>query len=265
MPKIDFMRDEVKMQLSKWELISDCIAGAEAVKEKGTRYLPMPNAHDKSAENRERYKGYVKRAQFLNATANTIDGLIGQVFSADPVVDMPDSMDILLEDADGNGVSLSQRTKKVLAHVLAYGRTGVLVDFPKPMVDDQGLPRDFTRQEMLDGYARPSILQFHPKSVINWRTKTIGGKTLLSLVVIEMEYVVRDDGFEIEHSTEWRVLKLDEGNQYVCEVWRKNDEAPTKTANLDPFVRHEVTYPVDHTGGKAAVHPLHVRGLAQQQ
>src|SRR5690606_22096485 len=138
MPKIDFMRDEVKQQLNKWELVSDCIAGAEAVKAKGTRYLPMPNAHDKSPENRERYKGYVQRAQFMNATANTVDGLIGQVFSADPVVDIPDEMDILLEDADGNGVSLTQRAKKMLAHVLGFGRTGILVDFPEAMIGEDG-------------------------------------------------------------------------------------------------------------------------------
>lgn len=256
MPKINFMRNEVKMQLDKWELISDCISGAEAVKGKGTRYLPMPNAHDRSTENKERYKAYVRRAQFMNATANTVDGLIGQVFSADPVVDIPDEMDILQEDADGNGVSLAQRAKKVLAHVLAFGRTGILVDFPEAMTDEQGSPRDFTRQEIMDGFARPSILQFHPKDIINWRTRTIGGKTLLSLVVIEMQYVIRDDGFEIEHGTEWRVLKLDESNQYVCEVWRKNEDANTSGQPPEPFLLHKAVHPVDYKGMRLRIIPF---------
>lgn len=257
MPKVDFTRDEVKMQLGKWGQIRDCISGAETIRAKGTKYLPMPNPQDKSPANKQRFKDYVQRAQFMNATANTIEGLIGQVFSADPVVDMPDAMNLLQEDCDGNGVSLTQRAKKVLADALSFGRACLLVDFPEPPSDEEGKPRDFSRAEMEDGTARPNILQFDPENVINWRTKTVGGKTLLSLVVIQMPYTIRDDGFEIEEGTEWRVLKLDDGNEYVCEVWRKNnDQAASVNSPPQPFVLEKTYLPRDSTGQRLKYIPF---------
>ena len=256
MPKIDFMRAEVKMQLGKWSQIRDCLGGAEAIKGKGVAYLPMPNAHDKSTENKERYKGYKQRAVFMNAVANTVEGLVGQVFSADPVVDLPESMKILIEDADGAGVTLAQVAKGALGDVLAYGREGMMVDFPAPARNEQGLERDFTRQEMADGTARPNLLRFAPDKVINWRTRMIGGKSVLSLVVIEMSYIAEDDGFEIKNGTEWRVLTLDAGNQYVCEVWRKTEAASMQQGPAEPFVRHAVYYPRNSAGQRLTYIPF---------
>lgn len=256
MPKIDFMRGEVKRQLNKWTQIRDCIAGAETIKSKGTKYLPMPNAHDKSAENKARYRGYVQRAMFMNAVSNTIEGLVGQVFSADPVVDLPPEMELLLEDCDGNGMTLTQRAKKVLFDVLSFGRLGLLVDFPEPMAGENGMERDFTRAEMQDGTARANILQFDPADVINWRTRLVGGKTLLSLVVIEMQYILRDDGFEIEEANEWRVLKLDETDQYVVEIWRKNPETTSTNVAPEPFVLYKKYFPRDSTGARLKFIPF---------
>lgn len=262
MPQIDFTRDEVKRQLGKWGLIRDCISGQEAIKAKGTEYLPAPNAHDKSPENQERYKAYKLRANFLNATDNTIQGLLGQVFSADPVAELPESMRMLEEDCDGTGVTLTQRAKRVLADTMALGRAALLVDFPKAPLDTSVEPdadgrqpeRDFTRAELQDGTARANILQFDPENVINWRTKMVGGKSVLSLVVIAMKYISYDDGFEIKEDNEWRVLKL-VGDSYVCEVWRLSSSTATPTTQnagspqgAAQFILHDTYTPRDSTG-----------------
>lgn len=257
MPQIDFTRTEVKQQLGKWKMIRHCIAGQEAIKEAGVEYLPMPNAHDRSLENVERYKGYKLRANFLNAVDNTVQALIGQVFSADPVVELPESMKLIEEDADGEGVTLTQRAKKTCAETLAIGRTFLMVDFPKaPLseteVSPEGEPmeRDFSRQEMLDGVARANILQFNAENVINWRTKQRGGKRVLSLVVIAMKYIAYDDGFEVKEDDEWRVLRL-EGDVYVCEVWRKSSDMATPTGSSPSgaqFIMHDRYVPRDSTG-----------------
>lgn len=259
MPQIDFTRDEVKRQLGKWGLIRDCIAGQEAIKEKGTLYLPMPNAHDKSPENVQRYADYKLRASFLNAVDNTVQGLIGQVFSADPVVELPTQMEMLEEDCDGTGVTLTQRAKRVLADTLALGRSSMLVDFPKAPLegepDEAGnrVERDFTRAELQDGTARANLLQFDPDSVINWRTKMVGGKSVLCLVVIAMKYISYDDGFEIKEDNEWRVLRLTDANTYQCEVWRlpAETESPTTQGGVRgaaQFVLHDVYTPRDASG-----------------
>jgi hypothetical protein len=253
MPQIDYTRDEVKRQLGKWTLIRDCLSGQEKIKEKGTEYLPMPNAADKSEENKERYKAYKLRATFMNAVDNTVQGLLGQVFAADPVLELPPSMEIMEEDADGAGMTLTQRAKKTLAETLALGRAALLVDFPKAFTDEAtGLERDFTRAEMQDGTARANILQFDPENVINWRTRLVGGKRVLSLVVIAMKYISYDDGFEIKEDDEWRVLKLDDADEYVCEVWRLTSTVSAPgTTNARPanqFVLYTSYKPRDATG-----------------
>lgn len=245
--KIDFVRAEVTRMLNKWKLIRDCIAGQETIKAATTEYLPMPNAHDKSPENVERYKNYVLRASFLNATDNTCQGLIGQVFSADPVVELPPDMELLEEDCDGTGMTLTQRAKKTLMEILGFGRTGLLVDFPKALLDEAGAERDFSRADLNDGTARANILQFDPRDVINWRTTMVGGKSVLSLVVIAMQFISYDDGFEIKTDTEWRVLKL-VGGVYVCEVWRKADSVVGQPAPAEPFVMKDTYTPRDATG-----------------
>lgn len=258
MPQIDFTRNEVKTQLPKWVKIRDCISGEDVIKEKGTTYLPMPNAYDTSTENKDRYAAYKLRAVFMNAVDNTVQGLLGQVFSADPVVELPDDMKLLEEDCDGTGVSLTQQAKRVLASDLAFGRCGLLTDFPKaPLstteVDGEGRPleRDFSRAEMQNGTARANILHFAPEQIINWRTRLVGGKSVLCLVVIAMTYICYDDGFEVKEDDEWRVLRLDEQNNYVCEVWRKNTDTPTpgsKTAPLEQFILHDRYMPRDANG-----------------
>lgn len=264
MPQIDYTRDEVKNQLNKWRKIRDCLAGQDKVKEQGTLYLPMPNAHDKSEENVERYRGYKARAVFLDAVSNTVEGLVGQVFSTDPVVDLPPSMKLLQEDVDGDGVTLAQRAKTTLANTLALGRTGLLVDFPEAAVseregdvDGEGnqLTRDFTRQEMLDGTARANVLQFDPENVINWRYTVVGGKRVLSLVVIAMRYISYDDGFEVKHDDEWRVLRL-VGGQYVVELWRLgaqvqgpgNTTGGTNQRGASDFILYKTYTPRDASG-----------------
>jgi hypothetical protein len=253
MPQIDFTRDEVKRRLPMWTLIRDCIAGQQAIKDKGAEYLPVPNAADTSNENKERYKAYKLRANFLNATDNTVQGLLGQVFSADPVVEIPDSMSMLEEDCDGTGVTLTQRAKKTLAETLALGRAALLTDFPKALVGGDGLERDFSRAELNDGTARANILQFDPENVINWRTRMIGGKSVLCLVVIAMKYISYDDGFEVKEDNEWRVLKLDAADEYLCEVWRLTSGTPTTSLHntvqgAAQFVLYDSYKPRDASG-----------------
>lgn len=246
MPKINYVRTELVRVMPKYKKVQDCLQGEDHMRAMGDTYLPRPNPEDRSAENKARYESYLKRATFLNATGNTLEGLSGQVFSVDPAVVLPAPMAVLQEDVDGAGVTLTQQSKITLGRVLSIGRTGVLVDFPQAPVDDTGAPRAFTREELQSNLARPVLLCFDATKVINWRTRTIDTRAVLSLVVIEEEYTAEDDGFEIKTDSEWRVLYLDGANQYVAEVWRKNDNSDP--SNKEPFIRVSQVMPTDYTG-----------------
>jgi hypothetical protein len=226
---VRFARTEIRRQFEKWQLIRDCLDGEQAVKAQGDVYLPRPNSADKSEENKARYASYLKRAVFYNTTRRTLDGLVGQVFVRDPVYILPDGLEkTLLEDIDGAGCGFHEQAKKTLADTMSFGRTGLFVDYPP-------VTSVVTKQQQDAGYVRPVVILYQPENVINWRTALIGSKRLLSLVVLQEQYLARDDGFQPIYEFQWRILKLvpvssvaesiryppDTQHLYSVEIWRE--------------------------------------------
>lgn len=215
MPNVSFVRDEVAKMKDWWDPVKDCLGGQRAIKETREKYLLKPNPADLSEENKKRYDQYLERAVFYNVTQRTHSGLVGQVFQQDPIAKLPALMEPLLIDIDGAGVSLDQQSKKALGEVLGYGRCGLFVDYPK-------VEGAVSRQDLLDGKVRPTVILYDPWDIINWRTKTVGAKKLLSLVVIAEQYIAEDDGFEPKSEKQWRVLRVEEKTGvYRVEIWRE--------------------------------------------
>jgi hypothetical protein len=124
---VAFIRKEIRSLMPLYRLIRDCLSGSETVKAQRTKYLPMPNPTNKSPENIARYDQYLLRAVFYNVTRRTLIGLVGQVFSRDPVVNLPKEMDKIIKNATGGGVTLNQLSKKSLAMTLAYSRRSLIL------------------------------------------------------------------------------------------------------------------------------------------
>jgi hypothetical protein len=220
MPNVAFKRPELKAREKEYETLKDCISGSVAVKAAGTTYLPKPNAEDASRANKVRYNNYLMRAVFYNVTKRTVAGLVGQMFYRDPVIEVPQQLEAIVEDTTGEGVSLVQQAKKVANWVLPLGRAGLFIDYPK--TDGNVTVADLETKGI-----QPTIKPYEPWRIINWRTKKRGALSVLSLVVLEEDYVTSDDGFEMKLGTQWRVLKLTAGpnevDVYSVEVWRKTD------------------------------------------
>lgn len=210
-----------------WEQIADCIAGQRAVKKKGVKYLPQPNASDESEENQERFRAYIKRAVFHNATARTVGNMVGQCFAVDPVPTMPDQMLEWLTDIDGAGVSANQQAKKTLANVVSFSRAALWVDYPKTAA-----PVSLADAE--EGGIRPKVVAFDPSQVINWRVIPHGAKSKLSLVVIREKYIKKDDGFEATFDFQYRVLRL-LGGKYWQEIHRPGNGSFQIVERLQPL------------------------------
>lgn len=188
-------------KLPYYQVINDCLAGEIVVKNKGTTYLPMPNADDQSAENLARYNAYLTRAVFYGVTKRTLGGLVGQVFARDPVIKVPDLLQVIVDDATGSGVNIIQFAKTATEYVISRGRGGIFVDYPLRTEDT---PLD----KLQSGEVRPSMIFYPAEKIINWDTINRDGRTLLSLVVLEERYVVKDDGFRKDYGTQYRVLRL---------------------------------------------------------
>lgn len=211
---VDYQREDYKKALPDWELVSDVCAGERAIKDRDRvnlsaiatsfaykRYLPMPNPTDSSQENIYRYAQYLQRAVFTNYTGYTLAGLVGLAFKRPPETEIS-GVDYLLDNANGKGVGLFQQMQNTTEGVLQKGRYGLWVDYPVT-------PGGASRADMESGKVRANIISYSPEQIINWRTDQVGAITRLSLVVIrECVEVVGEDGFSVEESERYRVLRL---------------------------------------------------------
>lgn len=199
-------------KIEDYELIRDCVAGQRQIKKRGTKYLfdPDPLEPDEN-ERKARYASYLGRAVFYGATGRTLRGLVGLVMDKDPATEIPERLKILEQDVDGAGTTMNQQATSTLSGVVSLGRRGLFTEYP--VTNGQ-----VTVQAEKEGNIRPTILAFEPEQIINWRTRTVGGKVLLSLVVLKETIAVEDDGFAETTVERHRVLKLDAQGNYVQEI-----------------------------------------------
>ena len=228
---IKYRRPELVALSPLYKQIRDVLKGPKAVKDAGTAYLPMPNTEKDDKANKERYATYKQRAQFYNACARTLDGLVGQIFYRDPVIELPAVLEPLIESVDGGELSLYQQSKESSGVTLSLGHGCLLTDYPETQ-------RAATRKEMMDGKVRATITLYYPEQIINWRWSTLGAKKYLSLLVLEEQYDKEDDGYEAEKSTQWREFRIEtEGGmspQLHCMVWREGDKGLVKVQDFYP-------------------------------
>lgn len=232
---VAYTRKELRDVLGQYDIIDDAIAGALRVKSKKDKYLPRPNAGDKSAENEARYAAYLTRAVFYNVTGRTLEGFMGELFSKDTVITVPDKLKNVVEDANGEGVGLEQLAKIVCRDVLSKGRGGLFVDYPQT-------GGQFTVMEKeMRGY-RPVIAFYNPRQIINWGTKKIGALTVLAFVVLEesIDSETGDSDFASSTERQWRVLRLDDAGNYTVQLYRG-----TRANNA---TYGELVTPTDSTG-----------------
>ncbi|WP_136259359.1 DUF4055 domain-containing protein [Rhodanobacter lindaniclasticus] len=124
-------------------------------------------------------------------------------------------MDYIKDDATGSGVTLIQQAQQAVSKAIGPGRYGLLVDYPP-------LEAPASKAAMVSGGAQATIALYPPKSITNWRTAKVGGKTILSLVVLA-ETHEQDDGFGLVSEPQFRVLSLKEG-VYTVEIWRQGEK-----------------------------------------
>jgi hypothetical protein len=200
-----------------WEKTRDAVRGSVAVKDKRAKYLPVPDSETNAqGVDSVRYKQYIKRAVFTNYTGRTKNALVGAAFRKKPIIELPDGLDYLADDATGDGLSLEQMAKDELSNLLETGRTLLLVDYPQ--ADENLSAEDVARLDL-----RAAIIPYAAEAVINWKTEVIAGRRLLTLVVIAEPYLEASDEFSHEAKTQYRVLRLTEEG-YSQQIYR--DEEP---------------------------------------
>ncbi|MCQ9423472.1 DUF4055 domain-containing protein [Pseudomonas sp. LJDD11] len=225
MSDVTFTRPEYSGALNRWKLVRDVCSGSETIKAAKETYLPRPNAQDESEQNKARYNAYLQRAVFYNATGRTKHSLTGAVFRTWPTLTVPGALEYVAQDVDGQGVSIYQQSQSVIGNLLEVGRHGLLVDYPQ--VDGQAV----SVADQQSGRVRATISSYTAESIINWKTRKVGGQQLLSLVVLKEEVDSdTEDGFGIDKVVQYRVLRLSEAGIYTQEVWVQGKTVSTLDA-----------------------------------
>lgn len=191
---VTFKHPEYNENHSKWKLIWDVLNSN--VKE----YIKDVDKNDK-VRNCE----YKDGAQLNNFTLKTKLGLIGELFRRDPECELPENLEYLKESGDDFDSSIYHIAKNCVGEALSVGRYGLLVDFP-PV--EGGLTEEEAQNPEL--YAR--IYEYTADNITSWHVENFQGKAKLTLVVLqEPGYKLQDDGFTLEQTVQYRVLRLIDG------------------------------------------------------
>ena len=201
---------------NEWIKTRDACKGSVAVKSKKSQYLPVPDAEtNPMGIDSIRYKQYLNRAVFTNYTGRTKNALVGAAFRKKPIIELPDGLEYLIDDATGDGLSLEQLAKDELNNLLETGRSLLLVDYPQT---EEGMSSE--QVSILNLTA--SIIPYKAEAVINWKTEVIAGRNMLTLIVLEEPYLENSDEFSHESKMQYRVLRLKEEG-YCQQIYRDNE------------------------------------------
>lgn len=180
----------------KWDRCMHVACGQDKIHEMGELYLPRLLKQDD-----DEYKAYKHRTPFYNATWRTIVGLQGMIFRRPPEWEVPDTVKPMMDNVNLKGASLHMFALGCVEETLKIGRIGIFTDYPTAT---EGLTLADAKRMNL----RPSLSMYKAQSIINWKTRTVGNKTLLSLVVLAEEIDRSIDDFTDVCEKQYRVLDL---------------------------------------------------------
>lgn len=215
-----FVRPELTALIYQYRLVTDCIAGSQAVKRRRELYLPVPGTMDAREVRNRRYEGYLRRAMFLNVVKRTVQGMVGQIFLRDPQIKLPAGINVLQLDADGKGGTLRQLMENACRYALAFGRAGILTTFPvstqpttvvdlRTGVEGTVQLPSISQAEIDEGDVRPTMEVFKSQDIINWQQGLRGGRKVYTLIVLQQNnFRMGSDGFKITSENAYYVLRL---------------------------------------------------------
>ena len=183
-----------------WKLTRDAVKGNPAIKAGGIKYLPA----DFAKKDAERYAVYKERAYFMGVTGQTQDATLGMAFRKPPIIEVPASLEDAADNIDGTGQTLEQVAKFGVKEVEETGRIGFLADYPAA---EEGLTK--AKEQALG--LRPYMTTYTAESIINWKTEVIGGRLMLTLVVLVEEVDNGEDEYAHDLDKQYRVLRLRDG------------------------------------------------------
>lgn len=201
-----------------WEMISDILAGPEAIRAKGEKYLPAYKSETEEP-NRTEYKRRLASTPWRPEFEDAIRTLAAKPFSKDVSLTEGASQRLreLSEDIDGRGNNLSVFARSVFEEALAFGCHAILVD-------NSGSGGARTQAEERAQGVRPYWVSIRADKIISLRTAFIGGREVIT------EARIRADEVEGDGYAEKVVEKVRVYMPGAWQLWKKIDGTPDAEA-----------------------------------
>ena len=205
---------EYNKNVDKWKLTRNAATGLSF--EEARKYIPR-----RTHEEQDQYYHRVEKAIYTNYTGRTREGLKGAIFRLPPRIELPPDMEFMLDNADGAGQSLTQVAKLAADEVMETGRFGLLADYP--MVDE-----NLTVEQVRRMGLQPHIATYTAESIINWHVHVLNGRRQLGMLVLKENSPVHYDEFTWDYVDRFRVLRLNDSQQYTQQLYDENGDAITE-------------------------------------
>lgn len=174
--------------LGRWERIRDVVGGSDAVKAKGTTYLPA--LHEQESKDYERFK---TRAVFFNATGRTLAALVGLLMRKTPELANDDALADFMADVDVQGTAFNEYVRAVVEEMNGPGHGGTLIDWS-------------------DEEARPYFAHYLSEDVTNWNVERVAGRNVLTMLTLrETGHTLNATTLEHDETETFRVFRLIDG------------------------------------------------------
>lgn len=209
---------EYDKQRLKWKRCRDVIAGQDAVHAGRYAYLkPLVDEPD------EAYKARVDRTPFFNASWRTVASFVGMLFRKPPTLEVPKTLEPMLEDVTATGVSFEELVKSCAYEDLTVSRLGIFVDHPTQIQKADG--STLTRADVERLGLRPSMTLYPCEAIRNWKYRKINNRVVLSQVRLTETVEIETDEFNCEEEVRIKVLDLEPNtNLYRIRVFKQDNE-----------------------------------------
>lgn len=205
-PEYDFVRSEL-------DTIRVCMQGSLAVKKARYKLLPHPSQADKTSDIQvARYADYIANAEYKNDAASTKRMMIGKMRLDDMKVELPEQLEYLEQNVDGDSLSLSDAVKNAIGETMEMKTHFLVADF-------QGLSDvDLTQISLAEqNELKPAayIKQYSRDSLTNWAFRTVNGSNQISYLQFR-EVGTQFDADSGTHKAieSYLILALDEDGNY---------------------------------------------------
>lgn len=225
---------QIQKMAEYWPMIHALMGGTKAMRAAGKMYLPQwPNEQD------DDYKTRLSVATLFPAFEKTVSVLCSKPFSR-PVTcsDMDADIEKMLDDVDLQGSSLSVFAHDVMCDAMAYGISGILVDYPS--VDGA---KTVAEEKTLG--LRPYMAKIRARSILGYSSERINGVEVITMLRY-VEHATESDPADeftekvieqvrVIEPTRWRVFRKAKTDNTLQEEWREFDSG-VNTLGIVPFI-----------------------------